>query len=216
MAIPPDKRTTITGRLNNIQWFLTQLVLGISTEPSSSHPSQLPIYVCDDNFLPTCCSDVDGRRTSLKIPFRQHVPREALSSIIDARTVCPDATHMITRCTENDIRRVAQKVINDKHPWEILGLQRFGKNLTSREAKTPSFQFNINHKNVSKTPGSVGPLSLAGSNALTVIVEKEELRNAQFGTITNLYDGVWTTEVFLGSEDGYNLGAAKVFTSTFI
>ena len=32
--------------------FLTRLVLGISTERSSSHPSQLPIYVCDENFLP--------------------------------------------------------------------------------------------------------------------------------------------------------------------
>ena len=119
--------------------FLTRLVLRVSTERSSSHPSQLPIYVCDENFLPTRCSDVDGRRTSLKIPFRQHVPREALASIIDVRTICPDATHMITRCTENDIRRVAQKVINDKHPWEALSIQRFEKNLSSREAKRPSF-----------------------------------------------------------------------------
>ena len=193
--------------------FLTRLVLGISTERSSSHPSQLPIYVCDKKFLPTRCSDVDGRRTSLKIPFRQHVPREALASIIDVRTICPDATHMITRCTENDIRRVAQKVINDKHPWEALSTQRFEKNLTSREAKRPSFQFNITHKNVGKTPGTVGPLSLAGSNALAVIAETEELRSAQFGTITNLYDGVWTTEILLGSENGYNLGAAKVLKS---
>ena len=107
--------------------FLTRLVLGISTERSSSHPSQLPIHVCDENFLPTCCSDVDWRRTTLKIPFRQHVPREALSSIIDVRTVCPDATHMTMRCTENDIRRVAQKVINDKHPWEALSIHRFEK-----------------------------------------------------------------------------------------
>ena len=167
-------------------------------------PSQLPIYVCDDIFLPICCSDVDGRRTSLKIPFRQHVPREALASIIDVRTVCPDATHMITRCTENDIRSVAQKVIINKHPWEALSIQRFEKNLTTREAKRPSFQFNITHKNVGKTPGTVGPLSLAGSNALTVIAETEKLRSAQFGTITNLYDGVWTTEILLGSEDGYN------------
>ena len=121
----------------------------------------------------TRCSDVDGRRTSLKIPFRQHVPREALASIIDVRTICPDATHMITRCTENDNRRVAQKVINDKHPWEALSIQRFEKNLTSREAKRPSSQFNITHKNVDKTPGTVGPLSLAGSNALTVIAETE-------------------------------------------
>ena len=82
---------------------------------------------------------------------------------------------MITRCTENDIRRVAQKVINDKHPWEALSIQRFEKNLTSREAKRPSFQFNITHKNVGKTPGTVGPLSLAGSDALTVIAEAEEL-----------------------------------------
>ena len=109
--------------------FLTRLVLGISTERSSSHPSQLAIYVCEEKFLPTCCSDVDGRRTSLKIPFRQHVPREALASIFDVRTVSPYATHMITRCTENDIRRVDQKVINDKHPWEALSIQRFEKHL---------------------------------------------------------------------------------------
>ena len=106
-----------------------------STERSSSHPSQLPIFVCDKNCLPTWCSDVDERRTFLKIPFRQHVPREALSSIIDVRTACPDATHMITRCTENDIRKVAQKAINDKHLRETLGIQRFEKKLTSREAK---------------------------------------------------------------------------------
>ena len=70
--------------------FLTRLVLGISTERSSSHPSQLPIYVWDENLLPTRCSDVDGRRTSLKIPFRQHVPREALASIIGVRRYTHD------------------------------------------------------------------------------------------------------------------------------
>ena len=56
-------------------------------------------------------------------------------------------------------------------------------------------------------------MSLAGSNALTVIAETEELRSAQFGTITNLHDGVWTTKILLGSEDGYNLEAAKVLKS---
>ena len=162
---------------------------------------------------PARCSDVDERRTSLKVPFRQHVPREVLASIIDVKTTCPDATLMITRCTENDIRSLAQKVINDKHPWEALSIQSFEKNLNSREAKRPSFHSNITHKNVGKTPGTVGTLSLAESNALTVIAETEELRSAQFGTITNLYDAVWTTEILLGSEGGYNLGAAKVLKS---
>ena len=87
------------------------------------------------------------------------------------------------------------------------------KNLTSREAKRLSFQFNITHKNVGKTPGTLGPQSLAGSNALTVIAETEELRNAQLETIKNLYDGFWTTEILLGSENGYNLEAAKVLES---
>ena len=193
--------------------FLARLVLGISIEHCNEHPSQIPVYVCEENFLPTCCSAIDGRRTSLKVPFRQNVPREALSSIVDVRTVCPDAVHMITRCTENDIRKVAQKVINDKHPWDALSLQRFEENLTSREAKRPSFQFNVIHKNIGKTPGTVGPISLAGSNALTIIAETEELRDAHFGKISNLYEGVWTTELLLGSEDGYNLGAAKVLKS---
>ena len=130
-------------------------------------------------------------------------------SIIDVRTVCPDATHMITRCTENDFRGGAQKIITDKHPWEALSIHCFEKHLTSREAERPFFQFNITHKRVDETPGTVVPLSLAAPNALAVIAETEKLRSAQLGTFTNLYDGVWTTEIFLGSEDGYNLEAAK-------
>ena len=119
---------------------------------------------------------------------------------------------MITRFTENDIRRVAQKVTNDRHLWEVLDIQRHEKNLTSREAKRPSFQFNVTHKNVGKTPVTVGPLLLARSNALAVIAETKEHISAQLGTITNLYDGVWTTEILLGSNDGYNLKAARVLT----
>ena len=96
---------------------------------------------------------------------------------------------MTTRYTENDFRRVTQKVINDKHPSKALSIQRFEKILTSREAKRPSFLFNITHKNVGKTPRSVGPLSLAASNALAVIAETEQLKSAQHGTITDHYDG---------------------------
>ena len=108
--------------------------------------------------------------------------------IIDVRAVCPDATLMITRSTGNDIRRVAHKVINNKHPRKLLSIGRFEKNLTGPEAKRPSFQLNITNKNVGTTPGTVGPLSLAGSNALTVIAETEH-RSAQHGTITNIFDG---------------------------
>ena len=195
--------------------FLNRLVLGISSELSSDHPSHIPVYVSEKNFLPTSCSDSDGKRTSLEVPFRQNVPKEALSSIEDIRTICPDATHMIARCVENDIKRVAQKLINDKHPYEDEYLERFQENLTSRDAKRPTFQFSIDKKNPgnSKIPGTVGNISLAGSNALTIIAGKEELAKAKDGKITDLYDGVWMKEeLLIGSEDsdGYKLGAAKI------
>ena len=69
--------------------------------------------------------------------FEKKLPKTSLVRIEDIRCVCPDATHMITRCVETDLRKMAQKLIDDMHPHEMFALQRFEENLTKRWAKEP-------------------------------------------------------------------------------
>ena len=82
---------------------------------------------------------------------------------------------MLTRCVESDLRKMAQKIINDKSPFEMEFLHRFEQNLSSRDAKRPVFQFTRTAKNAQQF-GTVGAVSLSGSGALTVIADKEELK----------------------------------------
>ena len=67
---------------------LLRLVIGVTNEQSSDTASWLPLHV----------------------PFRKELAKTSLVSIEDISCICPDATHMITRCVETDLRKMAQKI----------------------------------------------------------------------------------------------------------
>ena len=171
--------------------YLLRLILGAASEMESKYASKLPLYVEDDQqleFLPTNVHDVTKRRTDVAVPFRKSVPQTALAYVEDIRCICPDPVHMVTRCAENDIRRIAQRILDETTPHDAEPLRRFEENLTAREAKKPVFTFNRTTPQTGA--GKVGTVSLSGSAALTVIAETYELEAAST-TITGLFDGVW-------------------------
>ena len=191
--------------------FLMKLFLGKSCEYSEEFPTKIPLHVVDPKYLPTLCDGSTGLRTDVPIPFRSEVPKTALVYCKDIRCVCPDATHMITRIVENDIRKLAQILLAkcDKSTNESVPLKAFEDNLTARDAKRPIFQFSIKDKQIKE-------ISLSGINALAVIADKEELKSAKEGTIGDLFDGVWTDdEVLMGSGEGSNEAPAKALKTLY-
>ena len=184
--------------------FLLRLVLGISTDRAKEFPSKLPIYLKDSEqhkFLPTTCHPTTGRRTDAAIPFKDSVPTTSLVYARDVRCFCPDPVHMVTRCVENDVKKVTQKLVNDRHPNAAEPVRRLEQNLTAREAKKPVFQFT--RTTPSNGPGKVSAISLSGTAALCVIAETDELRDAT-ATITDLYAGVWGELIVAGSNSDAN------------
>ena len=118
--------------------FLLRLVIGVSNEQSSDRVSWLPLYVSNDttDFRPLTCEPETGKRTEINVPHRKKLPKTSLVSIEELRRVCPDATRMITRCVETDLRKMAQKKIDDMHPHEKFAIQRFEENSTRRGPKS--------------------------------------------------------------------------------
>ena len=159
----------------------------------------LPLYVSDaeqKNFLPTTVDTATGRRMDAEIPLRTPVPSVSLVYMEDVRCVCPDPTHMLTRCVENDLRRIAQKVVDTLHPYSAEPIKRLEENLTAREAKKPTFSFS--RTTPQKGPGKVSNVSLSGTAALTVIADTEELQAAT-STVTDLFAGVWGDTIVGGT-----------------
>ena len=117
--------------------FLLRLVIDVSNEQSSDTVSWIPLYVSNDTtyFRPLTCEPETDKRTELSVPFRKELPKTSLVSIEDIRCVCPDAIHMITRCVETVLRKLAQKITDDTHPHKKFAIQRFEKNLTWRGQK---------------------------------------------------------------------------------
>ena len=187
--------------------YLLRLILGAGSELENKYPSKLPLYVEDDKqdtYLPTTVHPVTKRRTDAVVPFRQSIPQSALVYVEDIRCVCPDPVHMATRCVENDIRRIAQRIIDETHPYEEEPIRRFEANLTAREAKRPSFSFT--RTTPQKGAGKVGAVSLSGTGALTVIAETFELQGASTA-ITDLFEGVWSKNMLV-------LGTGTIYTNS--
>ena len=86
-----------------------------------------------------------GLRHDLESPFRKEVPQNSLVYLGDIRCVMPDVTHMITSCVECDLRKAAQKIVNEKPPYK-LALQQLEDNCTRRAMKKPRFQFDLHVK----------------------------------------------------------------------
>ena len=153
----------------------------------------MPLFLgSDDTFLPTTVNPKSGYRSQVPVPFRTDLPATSLVSYDDIRCVCPDVTHMITRCVENDLKKIAQKLVDDKHPKEKESLARLEENLTKRDVKKPHFQFDTTTKSGQKVK-TVGAVSLSCSGALTAIANKDEFSD-MIPDMTNLFEGVWKEE----------------------
>ena len=187
--------------------YLLRLILGAGSELENKYPSKLPLYVEDakqHTFLPTTVHPVTKRRTDAVVPFRQAIPQSSLVYVEDIRCICPDPVHMATRCVENDIRRIAQRVVDETYPHDAEPIRRFEENLTAREAKRPYFTFT--RTTPQKGPGKVGTVSLSGTAALTVIADTVELQGAST-VITDLFEGVWRDTMIV-------IGTGAVYTDS--
>ncbi len=103
---------------------------------------------------------------------------------------------MFTRCVENDTKKMAQRIINVKHPHDEEPIRRYEQNLTVREAMKPVMRFD--RTTPATGPGVVGDVSFNGSAALTIIAEKSELMGCSHD-ISDLFEGVWKDEIISGS-----------------
>jgi len=121
------------------------------------------------------------------------------------RCVCPDVTHMLVRCVETDLKRMAQRICDVKAPNHDLAISRLEMNLTAREAKKPAFTFD--RTTPQNAAGKVRSVSLSGSGALTVIADTCELKEA-VPNITDLYHDVWLDEVVFGTGELYSNSVA--------
>ena len=104
-------------------------------------------------------------------------------------------------------KKIAQNISREKYPHHDLAIRQLDGSLTTRDAK--NFQFNNTHKS-GFLVGTVGPVSLAGGNALVVIADKEELLDAKEGSIGDLFDGVWdAADIALGIEESADVQCVK-------
>ena len=161
----------------------------------------MPVFLgSDETFLPTTVDPKSGYRSKVPVPFRTGLPATSLVSYDDIQCVCLDVAHMITRCVENDLKKNAQKLVDDKHLKENESLARLQENLTKRDVKKPHFWFDTTTKSGQKVK-TVGAVSLSGSGALTAIANKEELSD-MIPDMTNIFEGVWKDEeLLMGSND---------------
>ena len=73
---------------------------------------------------------------------------------------------------------MAQKTTDDRHPQKKFATQRFEERLATRGAKKPFFHFTIVSIGGTDKAGKMGAVSLPGICALTVIADKEEMKEA--------------------------------------
>ena len=170
--------------------FLYRLILAIDSDASNLYPSDLALYMGSEKILPTDVDKNTGLRHDLEAPFRKVVPQNSLVYLKDIRCVMPDVTHMITMCVESDLRKAAQKIVNEK-PLYKVALQKLEDNCTRRAMKKPRFQFDLQVKGSDLKKGVVGPVSLSGTLALVAIADKDELGQ----DIPNLFENVWGKEI---------------------
>ena len=216
LAFYEDPGTIKTKSYFDIQWrllFLMRLVLGTTNESAS--PSKMLLYLTDPNYTLTQCHHETGLRSDVIIPLRTDLPKSSLVFYKNIQSVCPDATHMTTRCVENDLQRNAQKIIREKYLNHDVAIRQLEENLTRKDAKRPYFQFNVSHRRGSCI-GTVGAVSLAGNSAQAIIADKEELAGARDGKISDLYDGVWGPEdISVDSEESADVLCVTILRNWF-
>ena len=90
---------------------------------------------------------------------------------------------------ETVLRKMAQKIIDDMHPHEKFAIQRFEESLTRRGAKKQFLHFTTVSIGGTDKAGKVGVVSLSGICALTIIADKEEIKEATT-EIEDIFEGV--------------------------
>jgi hypothetical protein len=179
---------------------------------SKEFPSQMPIYT-SDNILPTDCHPETNLRTDVEFQFHDEIPATSLVYLKDVRCVCPDGSHMLTRIVESDLRKVAQKIQDERHPFSAEPTRRLEENLTERDVKRGAFQFDVHTKPGTTIP-QIGAISFCGSAALTAIADTDELKEKS-SSISGLYDGVWANEIVSGSNNPHHARSVKVLKSKY-
>ena len=174
--------------------YLYRLIEGIDSDASSKYPSDLALYVGEAKFFPTDFDPATGFRYKVNVPFRREIPPQSLVHLDDIRCVVPDVTHMITRCVESDLKKVAQKIVREKYPYHKKTIETLEENCTRREIKKPRFKLDVEIRGTSdlKKP-TVGPVSLSGTSAIVAIAEKDEFEGVEVSP--NIFDNLWNNEI---------------------
>ena len=151
--------------------------------------SRMILYVSEnENFPSKKVHPVTGRRLDLTVPLRETMPPECLIFLPHISSICPDATHMMIRLVEWDIKNIAELIVKTKTEWKERALRTFEKNLTDRELD-PNYSFTIS----AKQKIVVQPISMSGRKAMSIMADHDELRFADnFATIVPLFEGVFT------------------------
>ena len=89
---------------------------------------------------------------------------------------------------------MAQKITDDMHPHEKFAIQRFEENLTRQGVKKPFFHSTTVSTGKTSKAGKEGAVSLSGICALTVIADKDEIKEGSTET-ADLFEVVWKKEV---------------------
>ena len=156
--------------------------------------SSLPLYIDPEegsNFLPNQVDQQTLKRLDVPVPFRKDIPRMALAYARGVTVICPDATHMMIRLVECDLKKMAQLIIDVKKPYWEHAIQMFELRLTDREVDE-AFAFNIQKKDDIPTVQSV---SLSGAEARSAIADVADFSHAD-RNIGPLYEDVWTHEPY--------------------
>jgi hypothetical protein len=177
--------------------FSMRLVLDRTQEQTKKSASNVPMYVPDEansaDVLPTATCPETGHRTNLKLPLRDSLPLESLIYLPSTCAVCPDLLHMMVRNTENDLRKMAQKMLDDKKPHAQTARIKLEENISLRGVKNPRFQFIIEN-------GRIGSVSLSGKDAHLILADTEAFEGST-NKVCDLYDGVWFPDEFAAATD---------------
>lgn len=188
--------------------YVSRLIVGVSNDDSAE--SRMAAYVPKGTNFTT--DEVDSRtffRTDVIVPFWTELPRTSLVYIESVGQICPDPTHLLIRCAEFDLARMAKLLIARKSPYDEKPVAILERNLNDREVKAPHFHFVINKKD--KNEATVASLSFSGRDAICATADLQllqephrhaedmlpsaevEIRDER--DICELYEGVWTNEV---------------------
>jgi hypothetical protein len=125
--------------------FMMRLVTPFAND--DVHSSRTALYVDpSSNFTATTVDEETQERLPAAIPFRKELPSQSLVFMRHVGQACPDITHMMIRLVEFDLRKMCQLLLETLHPYADSAVRALESNLSDRQIKEPSFEFNIERK----------------------------------------------------------------------